>query len=304
MGRWDYASWFWPPFNGNPSQFSVRGDLPCPTAYDPTMVCPGFPTALTPAPTKELNGDIHLGQGSTASLTPEGFMDTPLINGVAYPTLTVDPKPYRFRILSVANERTFNLSWFLACDAANSQYTPSVGAACPLPTVAGVPSMTEVGMVPAVTTAGFPAWWPIDGRMGGVPDPAAKGPSWIQIGTEGGVLPNVSVIPPAPIAYETGMRSVTVTNMSSHGLLLMSAERADAIVDFTAYAGKTLILYNDAPAPAPAHDDRYDYYTGDPDFTGSGGAPTTLAGFGPNTRTIMQVKVNSTVTGQPSPRSI
>ena len=228
-------------------------------------------------------------------------MDTPLINGVAYPTLTVDPKPYRFRILSVANERTFNLSWFLACDAANSQYTPSVGAACPLPTVAGVPSMTEVGMVPAVTTAGFPAWWPIDGRVGGVPDPAAKGPSWIQIGTEGGVLPNVSVIPPAPIAYETGMRSVTVTNMSSHGLLLMSAERADAIVDFTAYAGKTLILYNDAPAPAPAHDDRYDYYTGDPDFTGSGGAPTTLAGFGPNTRTIMQVKVNSSVTGAAEP---
>ena len=29
--------------------------------------------------------------------------------------MTVDPKPYRFRILSVANERTFNLSWFLAC---------------------------------------------------------------------------------------------------------------------------------------------------------------------------------------------
>ncbi len=137
--------------------------------------------------------------------------------------------------------------------------------------------------------------------MGGVPDPAAKGPSWIQIGTEGGVLPNVSVIPPAPIAYETGMRSVTVTNMSSHGLLLMSAERADAIVDFTLYAGKTLILYNDAPAPAPAHDDRYDYYTGDPDFTGSGGAPTTLAGFGPNTRTIMQVVVNSSVLGASEP---
>ena len=138
----------------------------------------------------------------------------------AYPILTVDPKPYRFRILSVANERTFNLSWFLACDssapgAAGNGYTPTVGAFCPAPTVAGVPNLTEVGMVPAVTTAGFPAWWPIDGRVGGVPDPKATGPSWIQIGTEGGVLPNVAVIPPAPILYETSLRSVTVTNMSS-----------------------------------------------------------------------------------------
>jgi FtsP/CotA-like multicopper oxidase with cupredoxin domain len=303
MGRWDYASWFWPPFNNTSGLFTVRGDTPCPTAYDPTMVCPGFPTALLPAPATEVNGTVHLGQGSTVSLVPEGFMDTPLINGSAYPVLTVDPKPYRFRILSVANERTFNLSWFLACDSSaptanGNGYTPTTGASCPAPTVPGVPNLTEVGMVPAVTTAGFPAWWPIDGRIGGVPDPAAKGPSWIQIGTEGGVLPNVAVIPPAPIAYETGMRSVTVTNMSSHGLLLMSAERADAIVDFSAYAGRTLILYNDAPAPAPAHDDRYDYYTGDPDFSGSGGAPTTLVGFGPNTRTIMQVKVNA---GTPAP---
>ena len=45
MGRWDYASWFWPPFNGT-SQYTVRGELPCPTAYDATMTCPGIPSAL------------------------------------------------------------------------------------------------------------------------------------------------------------------------------------------------------------------------------------------------------------------
>jgi len=295
MGRWDYASWFWPPFNGNPGQFTVRGDTPCPTTYDPTMVCPGFPTPLLPAPASEIGGAVHLGAGSTASMTPEGFMDTPLVNGVAYPTLTVDPKPYRFRILSIANERTFNLSWFLACDSTGgtTQYTPTVGAVCPAPTVAGVSNFTEVGMVPALLVAGFPAWWPNDARAGGVPDPKAMGPSWLQIGTEGGVLPNAVVIPPSPIGYEQNLRSVTVTNMKNHSMLLMSAERADAIVDFTPYAGKTLILYNDAPAPAPAHDDRYDYYTGDPDQAGTGGAPTTMAGFGPNTRTLMQVVVRS-----------
>jgi hypothetical protein len=36
----------------------------------------------------------------------------------------------------------------------------------------------------------------------------------------------------------------------------------------------------------------YDYYTGGPDLSPAG-APSTLAGYGPNTRTIMQVKVGS-----------
>jgi FtsP/CotA-like multicopper oxidase with cupredoxin domain len=301
MGRWDYASWFWPPFNGNPGQYTVRGELPCPTAYDPTMTCPGVPSVLAAAPATEIDKSTHLGVGSTASLTPEGFMDTPLVNGVAYPTLTVDPKPYRFRILSVANERSFNLSWFLACDSTGAQYVATLGASCPAPTVAGIPGLTEVGMVPSVTTAGFPVWWPSDGRAGGVPDPKASGPSWIQIGTEGGVLPAPVVHPPSPVTYEQNLRSITVTNVQNHGLLLMSAERADAIVDFTPYAGKTLILYNDSPAPMPAHDDRNDYYTGDADQTGTGGAPSTLAGFGPNTRTLMQVVVNATVTGPAEP---
>ena len=66
------------------------------------------------------------------------------------------------------------------------------------------------------------------------------------------------------------------------------------IVDFSKFAGKTLILYNDAPAPAPAIDSRLDYFTGDGDQTPIGGAPNTPAGYGPNTRTIMQVVVDGT----------
>ena len=34
------------------------------------------------------------------------------------------------------------------------------------------------------------------------------------------------------------------------------------VVDFSAYAGQTLILYNDSPAPVPAGAAPYDYYTG------------------------------------------
>ena len=83
-------------------------------------------------------------------------------------------------------------------------------------------------------------------------------------------------------------------NVTDHSLLLGCAERADVIVDFSAYAGKTLILYNDAPAAFPALDPRYDYYTGNPDQTDTGGAPTTQPGYGPNTRTIMQIRVSGT----------
>lgn len=68
------------------------------------------------------------------------------------------------------------------------------------------------------------------------------------------------------------------------------AERADVVVDFSAYAGQTLILYNDAPAAFPARISTYDYYTGMPDMYPNAPA-MVLPGYGPNTRTIMQVKV-------------
>ena len=79
-------------------------------------------------------------------------------------------------------------------------------------------------------------------------------------------------------------------------LLIGPAERADVIVDFTGIPnGTKLILYNDAPAPFPGPDSRYDFYTGDPNQTLIGGAPTTAAGYGPNTRTLMQIEINTAV---------
>ena len=81
--------------------------------------------------------------------------------------------------------------------------------------------------------------------------------------------------------------------MDLHSLLLAPAERADVIVDFSQFAGKTLILYNDAPAAFPARVPSYDYYTGAPDQSPNG-AGAILPGYGPNTRTIMQVKIAGT----------
>lgn len=267
MGRWDYGPWFWPPNTG-----LKNGPVDNPL-YDPN-------NPKGPQPPK--NPGVP-----NVSTTPEAFMDTPVVNGTAYPTLTVEPKSYRFRILNASNDRMWNLQLYKAKSNNtmwNKNGTLKDGNA------------GEVPMVPAVQTKGFPATWPTDGRAGGVPDPKAAGPEMIQIGNESGLLPNPAVLHNQPIDYEYGRRSITVLNVSSKTLLLGPAERADVVVDFSKYAGQTLILYNDAAAPVPAFDPRYDYYTGDPDQSATGantgGAPSTRLGYGPNTRTVMQIKVS------------
>ena len=163
--------------------------------------------------------------------------------------------------------------------------------AAPTVTIGGA---TEVKMVPAVAVPGYPSTWPTDGRAGGVPDPGTRGPNLIQIGTEGGFLAAPALIPSQPVNYEYNRRDIVVLNVTDKGLFAGPAERADFIADFSAFAGKTVILYNDAPAPVPAFDPRYDYYTGNPDQRVAGGAATTLPGYGPNTRTVMQFRVAPT----------
>ncbi len=126
---------------------------------------------------------------------------------------------------------------------------------------------------------------------GGVPDATKQGPTWIQIGSEGGFLPKPAVIPNQPVTWNADQTTFNFGNVQDHSLLIAPAERADVIVDFSRYAGKTLILYNDSPTAFPALDPRTDYYTGAPDMTDTGGTTSPRIGFGPNTRTVMQIKV-------------
>lgn len=262
FGRWDYGPWFWPPYS-----MITHPEVANPY-YDPANA-PWEPPTIPGVP------DV--------SMTMEAYHDTPVINGTAYPYITVQPKAYRFRILNAANDRFWNLLLL--------QADPTI--------TTGNGVGKEVKMLPADNNTVWPAGWPtVDARAGGLPDPALLGPQMIQIGTEGGFLPSPVVWPNTPIGYDRDTRSITVGNVKEHNLFLGSAERADVIIDFSAFAGKTLILYNDAPAPVPAIDPRLDYYTGDPDLTSVGGAPTTLPGFGPNTRTIMQIRVAQ---GTPQP---
>jgi FtsP/CotA-like multicopper oxidase with cupredoxin domain len=281
LGRWDYGPWFWPVF-------------PVDSPYPPTV-----------------------------SAVPEAFMDTPVVNGTPYPYLEVNPTAYRLKILNASNDRMLNLQLY--------QADPSV--------TVGSAGHTEVKMVPAtqrlacgavgaplqpdcvctaqVTTNCFPEAWTaqtpgmipdiLDSRVGGVPDPTLRGPAMIQIGTEGGLLPGPALLPNTPVGYEQNKRNIVVLSVLEKTLFMGPAERADVIIDFTNFAGKTIILYNDSPAPVPAGDPRYDFYTGNPDYSetgganNQGGAPSTLPGYGPNTRTIMQFRVAGVDSGFPGP---
>ncbi|TFG55087.1 MAG: hypothetical protein E4H30_07930, partial [Methanomassiliicoccus sp.] len=265
FGRWMYAPYFWPP--------ATIKYPPIPNPYynasmpiDPMMNVPMIPGLPNP------------------SIPGESFMDTPIVNGAAYPYLDVDPQSYRFRILNAANDRYWNLQLFVA-DETITTFDNRLN--------------TEVKMVPAIPTVGWPEGWPTDGRPGGVPDPATVGPKMIQIGTEGGFLPSPVVLDQMPAGWNMDAGTFDVGLLNAYSLYMGPAERADVIVDFSQFAGKTLILYNDAPAPVPANDPRLDYYTDDPDHEDIGGAPSTIAGFGPNTRTIMQIRVANITPAQP-----
>jgi len=120
-------------------------------------------------------------------------------------------------------------------------------------------------------------------------DLTKAGPAFIQIGTEGGFLPAPVMLNSPPRQF--GVDPITGL-LTSYTLLLAPAERADVIIDFSKVpVGSKLILYSDAPAPFPFGDPRNDFFTGNPDFSGQGGAPSTVPGFGPNTRTLMQFRV-------------
>ena len=273
-GRWDYGPWFWPP-------------VQVAAAYQ-----------ALPA----------TGASTEPCLTPEAFMDTPIVNGQAYPFLPVEPKAYRFRILNAANDRPWNLQLYVSDPASAGNFVQggrptevAMVPAAPHPdcTATDIAATTAVPSTCTCTAAFapfgcFPATWPADGRDGGVPDPQFAGPKMIQIGTEGGLLPAPVVLDNQPLGYEYNRRNIVVLDVLYKTLMMGPAERADVLVDFSAYAGKTIILYNDAPAPNPAFDVRYDYYTNDPDQTFQGGAPSTKPGYGPNTRTIMQFRVAAT----------
>ncbi|MBI5014332.1 MAG: multicopper oxidase domain-containing protein [Deltaproteobacteria bacterium] len=291
MGRWAYGPYFYP---ATPNPFQ-----PVANPYYSDLCDPAGDAATTPGilggPYGQFCQPLEIPGTPDVSWGAEAFMDTQTVNGTAYPSVTLAPKPYRFRILNASHDRFLNLQLYVAVSKNGPNTETDVGAPllCDGATPRPATDCTEVRMLPAAVQPGFPATWPVDGRAGGVPDYTTKGPDWIMIGTEGGFLPKPVVIPPHPVTWNINPSMFNVGNINGGSLMLGPAERADVIVDLSGYAvGTTLILYNDAPAPWPALNPTYDYYTGNPDQQDVGGSPPTLPGYGPNTRTVMQITID------------
>jgi len=140
----------------------------------------------------------------------------------------------------------------------------------------------------------------------GEADLGKPGPRMVQIGTEGGFLPVPVALnsPPRQFSVQLDPIGDPIPSTMTYTLLMAPAERADVVIDFSKVpSGSKLILYNDAPAPFPMGDDRNDYFTGCPDQTNIGGAPSTNPGMGANTRTLMQIQVVPRV-GAADPQSM
>jgi spore coat protein A len=197
------------------------------------------------------------------SLVPEAYFDTNLVNGAPYPTLRVAPRRYRFRLLNAAQGRFYNLQLYVADQS-----------------IDGI-TLKESSE--------------IDNHGNPIKVPANRiGPKIIQIGKEGGFLPAPVVLndPPRPIGYvSAGGHDSRAGNANRYNLLIAPGERADIVVDFRGLEGRSVIVYNDAPAPFPSGDIRNDFYPGAPDLTCIGGTAPPAPGHGPDTRTVMRFDV-------------
>lgn len=324
-GRWDYGPWFWPPFTGLqygtvPNPYYNPNNAPWEPSVIPGTPNPsGTPESFMDTPIvngtlypfitvqprlyrfrilnacndRMLNLQLYLASGILGAIKinggGSGYTTAPAV------TFTGGGGTGAIALATIAGGAVTAIDIVTTGSGYTTAPTVVIG-----PPPAGVTATatatvytnpTEVGMLPAVLGA-WPADYPTpDSRPGGFPDPNTRGPAIIQIGTEGGFLPGPALITNRPVGYDYNRRSVTVLNVLEKALYVGPAERADVLIDFTRFAGKTLILYNDAPAPMPGFDTRLDYFTGDGDQTSSGGAPNTIPGYGPNTRTIMQIRV-------------
>ncbi|MCU4973998.1 multicopper oxidase [Halobacteria archaeon AArc-m2/3/4] len=112
------------------------------------------------------------------SIVPEFYGDVPVVNGKAWPRLSVEPRTYRFRILNGSNCRYYDLELL--------EYDEASG---------------ETG---------------------------DDGPSFVQVGNDGGLLAE-------PVGLDGRLE-------------IGPGKRADLVVDFSDFAGETLLLHNDAPS--------------------------------------------------------
>jgi spore coat protein A len=122
------------------------------------------------------------------------------------------------------------------------------------------------------------------------------GPQIIQIGAEGGYLPQAAVFPAVQPTPATG-NIVPFNAVTFSGNLVMgNAERVDCIIDFSGYpVGSEFVFYSDSPGPYPGGDPRNDYFAGNPN------TPDAKPGSTIDTRNILRFKIIAGGTADPQP---
>ena len=190
------------------------------------------------------------------SCIPEFFGDTMLVNGTAFPKITVEPRRYRLRFLNACNARFLNLQLYVADGSPNGITLDALGN----------PTNAPAFCNPDISVANSAAV--------------------LQIGTEGGFLAHPALIP-------TNVPFNPLNPLKS-SLVVAPAERPDIIIDFSRHRNQSIILYNDAAAPFPGGVPVNDYFPLF-NVKGNPVNALTPAGFGPNSRILMRFDVGSTV---------
>ena len=242
-------------------------------------------------------GYTPAGRSSIFNLSASNVNPAPLSDASnAYPTLYSN-------IIQQNGGATLN---FIGALEFNTTATPGMGS---LKYLTNVSNCTEV----LESDAAGLAYWPTSGGLTGtgwgskfpqglfsspVPSSDYLGPNIQMIMNEGGYIPNPqnANIPSTPANWESNVKNAVFLNIAEIGWFVPPAVRTDGVVDFANFRGTTLIMYNNAPAPLPAPDVRLQYFTGMGDQTGSGGSEDVMAGYGPNSRTMMQVYVDPALT--------
>ncbi|HEX5773933.1 MAG TPA: laccase, partial [Geomobilimonas sp.] len=110
FGRWHYGPWFFPstPQCGSSPDAVKPFCVEFGPVANPYYDCGPGGACTNPGQPPEMPGTPNVSWGA------EAFLDTMVVNGTAYPSLTVDPKAYRFRILNAAHDRFLNLQLYQA----------------------------------------------------------------------------------------------------------------------------------------------------------------------------------------------
>lgn len=188
--------------------FNIDGSL----FYPPSRAFfDGFAGPYIGDPALPLNSDIN------PIWNPEAFFNTMVVNGTTWPSLEVAPAKYRFRMLNGSNSRFLNLSMFEV--VRNNTLINQLKNKAPKKKAANDKLGVEVPIY--------------------------------QIGGDQGFLPNVVEITTGfqAILPGTGVAGVpTALPAPMQALLMAPAERADVIVDFSAFpAGTVIRMINTAP---------------------------------------------------------